>query len=146
MVRRLPNRLIGEYTRDFSKRLFHSFGKILLIILCDGILNKGIDKWINEYSKFTSDIFGKPDKLCRTSFIKQKYLPEITGILINLWISNSIKNCYCQHFCQNFIWQRGLGKPWMFVNAFACERFRPHKLKICTYWFIWQSFNHHIQL
>ena len=30
----------------------------------------------------------------RTSFIKQKYLTEIAGTLINLQINNSITNCF----------------------------------------------------
>ena len=36
----------------------------------------------------------------RTSFIKQKYLTEITGTLINLQINNSITNCYWQNFAK----------------------------------------------
>ena len=43
--------------RGFSKRLCQRFGKILPIMLCDGIKNKDINK---EYNKCTSGNFGKP--------------------------------------------------------------------------------------
>ena len=36
-------------------------------------------------------------KLQRISYIKQKYLTEITGSLINQQINNSVTNCYQQN-------------------------------------------------
>ena len=55
----------------FSKGLCQRFGKILPIILCDGITNR------HEYSKRTFDLFlVNHRKSHRTSFIKQKYLRE----------------------------------------------------------------------
>ena len=49
---------------------------MLPIILCDGIMNKDMD--------CTFDLFlVNPYKIHRTSFIKQTYVTEITGTLIN---------------------------------------------------------------
>ena len=54
----------------------------------------------------------------RISFIKQKYLTEITGTLMNLFINNSITNCCWQKCCQ-IIGKWGLEKPWL-CSCFNC--------------------------
>ena len=47
-------------------------------------------------------LFINHTKSQRTSFIKQKYLTEITSTLINLKFNNSITNCCWQKFYQTF--------------------------------------------
>ena len=59
-------------------------------------------------------------KLHGTSFIKQKYLAEITGTLINWSIKNSITNCYWQTFFAKHL-AEGLEKPRIMIQSGVCE-------------------------
>ena len=61
--------------------VLNAFGNILQIMI-----ELWIKTWIIQYSKCTFDTFGKPHNSNGTSFIKQKYLTEIMGALINLKI------------------------------------------------------------
>ena len=68
-----------------SKCLCQRFGKILPLILCNWIMNK---KDMNKSIVYIWYFLVNHAKSQRISFVKQKYLIEITGTLINLKINN----------------------------------------------------------
>ena len=69
--------ILEVFLNAFAKGL----AKLLLKTLCDGIMNKDMNKWIHLMYIWFYLI--NQTKLHRTSFVKQKYLTEITGTLIN---------------------------------------------------------------
>ena len=87
------NLTLEVFLNAFAKVL----AKLLPKTLCDGIMKKDMDKWNLVNHK----------KLHRTSFIRQKYLAEITGTLINWSIKKFhhtllLPNFVCQTFGKGF--------------------------------------------